>query len=222
MSARFEELDWRETPMGEISLRRRREPTLDVDVYEAKLGDEFLMSSLFTVAEVELARLALAGLDGDRLDVLVGGLGLGYTALAALEDPRVGALTVVEALPDVVAWHQRELLPTSARLTSDQRTTLVTADFFDTIGAGRPLDPARADRRYDAVLVDIDHSPRHVLNPGHAAFYTESALRRLTTRMTPAGCSHCGRTTRRTTTSCSPWTRCSRRPLRTWCRSRTS
>ena len=57
---RFEELDWRETPMGEISLRRRRDPALDVDVYEVKLGDEFLMSSLFTVAEVELSRLGLA------------------------------------------------------------------------------------------------------------------------------------------------------------------
>ena len=83
MSARFEELAWRETPMGEISLRRRREPTLDVDVYEVKLGDEYLMSSLFTVAEEELARLGLAAHAGDRLDVLVGGLGLGYTAVAA-------------------------------------------------------------------------------------------------------------------------------------------
>ena len=53
MSARFEELAWRETPMGEISLRRRREPSLDVDVFEVKLGDEYLMSSLFTVAEIE-------------------------------------------------------------------------------------------------------------------------------------------------------------------------
>ena len=60
MSARFEELDWRETPMGAISLRRRREPALDVDVFEARLDDDFLMSSLFTVAEVELARLGLA------------------------------------------------------------------------------------------------------------------------------------------------------------------
>ena len=57
---RFEELAWSETPRGEISLRRRIEPTLKVEVYEVKLGDEFLMSSLFTVAEIELARLGLA------------------------------------------------------------------------------------------------------------------------------------------------------------------
>ena len=53
--------------MGAISLRRRLEPALNVDVYEVKLGDEFLMSSLFTVAEIELARLGLAMVPGARL-----------------------------------------------------------------------------------------------------------------------------------------------------------
>ena len=66
MSRRFEELDWQNTEMGEISLRRRLERTLDVDVYEVKLGDEYLMSSLFPVAEIELARLGLAACEGGR------------------------------------------------------------------------------------------------------------------------------------------------------------
>ena len=92
MSAQFEELDRRATSIGEISVRRRLEPTLLVDVYEVKLGDEFLMSSLFTVAEVELARLGLAEIVGRDLDVVVGGLGLGYTARAVLEDPRVRSM----------------------------------------------------------------------------------------------------------------------------------
>ena len=65
---RVEELAWSETPRGEISLRRRIEPTLKVDVYEVKLGDEFLMSSLFTVAEIELARLGLTRAKGEQLD----------------------------------------------------------------------------------------------------------------------------------------------------------
>ena len=101
MSARFEELDWQQTPMGEITLRRRLEPTLKVDVYEVLLGEEFLMSSLFTVAEEELARLALARLTGTDLSVVVGGLGLGYTARAVLEDPRVRDLVVVDALDEL-------------------------------------------------------------------------------------------------------------------------
>lgn len=60
MSVRFEEIDWRTTPMGEISLRRRRDPASGEDVYEVKLDDEYLMSSLFTAGEVELTRLGLA------------------------------------------------------------------------------------------------------------------------------------------------------------------
>ena len=125
MSRRFEELDWQQTPMGEISLRRRLEPQLKVDVFEVKLGEEFLMSSLFPVAEIELARLGLAASAGDELDVVVGGLGLGYTAVTALEDPRVRSLAVVEALPAVISWHERRLLPDVDRLTLDPRTRLV-------------------------------------------------------------------------------------------------
>jgi spermidine synthase len=187
MAARFEELDWRETPMGEISLRRRREPSLDVDVFEVRLGDEYLMSSLFTVAEIELSRLGLAAHGGSSLDVLVGGLGLGYTAVAALEDPRVAALTVVEALPEVVDWHQRRLLPEADTLVSDERTRLVTADFFTTVGAGQPVDAAEPDRSYDVMLVDIDHSPRHVLHLSHAVFYSAAGLRRMRRRLNPGG-----------------------------------
>ena len=56
------------------------------------------MSSLFTEAEIQLAKLGLDGLEGDELDVVVGGLGLGYTALAALENPRVRSLIVVEVM----------------------------------------------------------------------------------------------------------------------------
>ena len=84
----FEELDYQKTPLGEISLRRRAEPRIEGGiVYEVKLGDEFLMTSLFTASEIQLARLGLAALKGPDLDIVVGGLGLGYTAAAVLEDP---------------------------------------------------------------------------------------------------------------------------------------
>ena len=186
MGLRFEELDWQDTPLGEISLRRRVEPTLDVDVYEVKLGDEFLMSSLFTVAEIELARLGLAQTPGDDLDVLVGGLGLGYTAAAALEDPRVRTLTVVDAVAPVIDWHRRGLLPDTHGLAADPRVRLVLGDFFalvagdDGFGEGTPA-------QYDAILLDIDHTPRHVLNPSHAAFYTRDGLSALTRHLKPEG-----------------------------------
>ena len=177
---RFEELDWRQTSMGEISLRRRLEPALQVDVYEVLLGEEYLMSSLFTVAEEELARLGLAACAQDALEVVVGGLGLGWTARTALHDDRVRTLHVVEALAEVVDWHVRGLLPHAAELTGDPRTTLLQGDFFALAAAG---DLPRAH----AVLLDVDHSPRHVLHPSHAAFYTADGLRRLADRLHPGG-----------------------------------
>jgi spermidine synthase len=179
MRRRFEELAHEDTPMGTITLRRRFEPSREVDVFEVKLDDEFLMSSLFTVAEIELARLGLAACTGERLRVAVGGLGLGYTARAALEDDRVGRVRVVEALGEVVSWHERELLPDTVGLAADPRIELVTGDFFAGVAAGM-FDEATSDERYDAILLDIDHSPRHVLHPSHASFYTSDGLRRLT------------------------------------------
>lgn len=191
MSRRFEELDWQDTDMGEISLRRRLEPVLKVDVFEVKLGEEFLMSSLFPVAEIELARLGLAAFDdggdgGDGLDVLVGGLGLGYTAVTALADASVRSLTVVEALAPVISWHERRLLPDVAGLTSDPRTRLVEGDFFalargpDGFGEGTP-------DHFHAVLLDIDHTPGHVLHPTHAAFYSLAGLSALRRHLHPGG-----------------------------------
>lgn len=188
MSVRFQELDWRPTPMGEISLRRRRDPGTGVDVYEVKLGDEYLMSSLFTAGEVALAELGLAAHPGSgELDVVVGGLGLGYTARAALADTRVRSLVVVDALAEVIDWHERQLVPLGAELTSDGRCQLVHGDFFARAAGEGGFDPAVPDRLFDAILLDVDHSPRHVLHPSHAALYEPAGLRVLADRLRPGG-----------------------------------
>ncbi len=166
--------------MGELTLRRRIEPTLGVDVYEVKLGEEFLMSSLFTAGEAALADLGLGAHPGERLEVLIGGLGLGYTAVAALADSRVASIEVVDALPTVIQWHERELLPASRELTRDPRTTLVEGDFF----ARMRGEPAKL---YDVILLDIDHSPRHHLAAAHADLYTVAGLKHLSSHLAPGG-----------------------------------
>lgn len=175
MITRFEELDWQSTPIGELTLRRRTEPAAGQEIYEVKLGDEYLMSSLFTVAEEELADLGLAAVVGDDLAVLVGGLGLGYTAVAALRDARVGSLTVIDRLSAVIGWHERTLLPVSAQLVEDARTSLVEDDFFAVMRSA----PAEGHRGYSAILLDVDHSPRHQLDPTHADLYDAAGLRAL-------------------------------------------
>jgi spermidine synthase len=187
MSAYFEELDFRPTPIGVLSLRRRRSLTSGLDIYEIKLGDEFLMSSQFTVAEIELARLGLAALGRTELDVVVGGLGLGYTAQAVLENSGVRSLIVVDALAEVIEWHQEGLLPLGKQLTADRRCHLVNADFFAMAHDADGFDSSAPGRRFDAVLVDIDHSPQNLLHPRHAALYAPAGLERLARHLNPGG-----------------------------------
>ena len=187
MSVYFQELDFRPTPMGVLSLRRRRQLSSGADIYEIKLGDEFLMSSLFTVAEIALARLGLAELMRTDLDVVVGGLGLGYTAQAVLENPRVRSLVVVDALPEIIEWHEQGLLPLGKQLTGDPRCRFVQGDFFAMSGQADGFDPTTPRRRFDAVLVDIDHSPTNLLHPRHAALYTPEGLASLAEHLHPGG-----------------------------------
>ena len=189
MTLDFEELDYQETPLGAISLRRRADPRLAGEiVYEVKLGDEFLMSSLFTTSEIQLARLGLAALEGSDLDVLVGGLGLGYTAVAALEATSVRSLIVIEVMEPVIDWHRRGLVPIGKKLASDPRCTLVHADFFEwASSSGGGFDRAAQTRRVHAVLLDIDHSPSHWLAPGNSAFYSVPGLRSLADKLHPGG-----------------------------------
>lgn len=187
MSLYFEELDYRQTPIGALSLRRRRELRLGVDVFEIKLGDEFLMSSLFTESEIALARLGLAQLPGQGLDVVIGGLGLGYTAKAVLEHQRVASLIVVDALEAVIDWHRKGLVPLGRELTDDTRCSFVHGDFFALAASGAGFDPAAPGRHFDAVLVDIDHSPDFLLDPQNAAFYSNEGLARLAAHLHPDG-----------------------------------
>jgi spermidine synthase len=186
MGAYFEEVDYRPTPLGALSLRKRRELKLDLDVYEIKLGDEFLMSSLFTASEIALARLALAGLPGG-LDVVVGGLGLGYTAKAVLEHQQVASLLVVEMFEPVMTWHREGLLPLGPELMADRRCRFVQGDFFALAGSETGFDPDARGRLFDAVLVDIDHSPDFLLDPQNADFYESEGLHRLAAHLRPGG-----------------------------------
>ncbi len=182
----FEEIDFRQTRIGEISLRRRTQLQLGIEIYEVKLGDEFLMSSMFVEGEIQLSNLGLADLGKGPLDVVVGGLGLGYTARAALDHASVGSLVVIEAIPEVIDWHQRGLVPLGKGLTDDPRCRFLAGDFF-ALAASPSLDATQPDKRWHAILVDIDHSPRHTLYATHAALYTEAGLRKLAAHLLPGG-----------------------------------
>jgi spermidine synthase len=171
----FEILAAEETPIGMICLRRRG--TLAT---ELTLDHQFLMSSENHASERALAAQALDLLEGSNLSVLVGGLGLGYTAHEALACERVAAVEVVELLAPVVDWSRRGLVPLGTALGADARCTIRLGDVYAELAA----PPAR---RWDAILVDVDHSPDERLGPSSTAFYTEAGLARAQRHLAPGG-----------------------------------
>ena len=189
MKPLFEELDFQSTPLGDLILRRRRMSMLDdLIVHEVLLGNGYLMSSLFHDVEEALADLGLAAVEGDNLDVVVGGLGLGYTAVAALKDPRVAELLVVDVMAPVIEWHEKGMVPLGAVLTGDARSRLVLGDFFEMAAdPASGFDPEQPGRKFHAVLLDIDHSPQNLLHERNAAFYSADGLRRLAAQLHPGG-----------------------------------
>ena len=191
MGLLFEQIDSQPSEIGEITLRRRKIPAIgDRDIFEVKLGEEFLMSSMFVDAEIALSDLGLNETEGDNLSVVVGGLGLGYTAVAALKHERVGELLIVEYLEPVIGWHQQELVPLGADINADARSRYVHGSFFD-LAIAEPseggFDPASPGRTFDAILLDIDHSPRALLHDSNASFYTTENIGKMAQQLKPRG-----------------------------------
>ncbi|HUF05273.1 MAG TPA: hypothetical protein VMM38_14000 [Aridibacter sp.] len=181
----IKELAFHSTPLGPLVLRVRPEPVIGGrDVFEVKLGEDFLMSSLFTAGEEALADLGLDGLGGE-LNVVVGGLGLGYTAIRVLEYENVGSLLVVETFGEVIGWHRDKLVPAGEMLSGDSRCRFVEGDFFKLAETG--FDPAEPGRKFEAVLLDIDHTPDHHLDDRNSGFYTREGLERLRNHLRRGG-----------------------------------
>jgi len=185
----FEELDFRNTRLGELVLRRRKIPMLDNEVvYEIILNGEFLMSSLFHAVEDALADLGLAAAPSVPMDVVVGGLGLGYTAVAALKHQSVRSLIIVDFLEPVIRWHKTGLVPLGSSISTDPRTRFIEGDFFAMAShLETGFDEAEPGRKFHAILLDIDHTPKHWLNESHASFYTLEGLRILRRHLHPGG-----------------------------------
>ena len=168
--SKLEILAWEASPLGPLCLRRRELLSQPGQmVTEVTLNHEFLMSSLYTDSERALARTAVQWHSGDDLRILVGGLGLGYTAHAALVTERVARVEVVELLPQVIDWLQRGLIPLSPQLRDEQRLLVEQGDIYQRL-ADPPHEP------FDVILIDVDHSPDERLGEDSASFYTEQGL----------------------------------------------
>jgi spermidine synthase len=183
-ASNFEFIAHQDTAIGTLILRRRellsRPGTV---VTEITLDHEFLMSSHITFSERALSRIALEMHRGERLRVLVGGLGLGYTAWEVLQSPRVEHVEVVELEPAVIRWMREGLVPLSGSLSGEPRVDLVAGDVYQRLA--QSPDPAAP--RPDLILIDVDHSPDERLGDSNQGFYTVDGLRRARRHLAPNG-----------------------------------
>jgi spermidine synthase len=168
------------TDMGAVVLRKRWSMALERDVFEMTMDGNLMMSSAVVVSERALAERALALLPDRDLNVLIGGLGFGFTAEATLADPRVREVTVVERLAPVIQWHRSGILPWSGEFMADPRLTVVLGDFF-------AFDAWKADATYDAILIDIDDSPDLLWHSSHEDFYQTTGLNAIRKHLRPGG-----------------------------------
>jgi spermidine synthase len=127
------------------------------------------MDSAEHATEKALADAALDAVSEPR-QVLVGGLGLGFTLDRVLGDRRVEHVDVVEIEEALVEWMRDGTVPHGRQLLADERARVVVADVATAVAEAR-------DASYDVVLLDVDNGPAHLVHAGNAALYDVPFLR---------------------------------------------
>ncbi|WP_277452715.1 hypothetical protein [Janibacter sp. DB-40] len=169
-----------ETPRGEIALRERPAPDGTV-VHELVVAGVFAMDSADTSTETALADRSLERVETPTR-VLVGGLGLGFTAWQVLKDRRVRDLHVVEIEEDLVQWARLGLTPTLGVLARHPRVTLHVQDAASPVaGDGGPAGP------WDLVLLDVDNGPSFLVHRDNERLYSAPALSSILAQLAPGG-----------------------------------
>ena len=167
----LEILAYEDTELGPLCLRRREllsQP--GVMVTEVTLDHEFLMSSFNTDSERAISNRSVDLHRGTNLKALVGGLGLGYTARELLNRECVASVEVVEYLPQVVDWLRNGLVPLSEELNASKRLAINIGDVYQRL-------LAEPTKRFDLIVIDVDHSPSDQLGTEHP-FYTTAGLQK--------------------------------------------
>ena len=169
-------------PYGEVVLRRRfggnshEDSAPDEFVDELIVNGSFAMDSAETSSERALGRLPFP-FSGAR--VLLGGLGLGYTANELL-DADVATLEIVEIEPALIAWARGRLTVGLGRIADDPRVRLTVADIAAVLG--------RTDGgAWDAIVLDVDNGPDFLIHEHNAGLYSVPGLRSAYEHLAPSG-----------------------------------
>jgi spermidine synthase len=141
------------TPQGELQLQQRFRPNEERPVYEIIFNGVFLMASYNRRSEKALATLAIEPLTSarDNLEILIGGLGMGYTLRAALDFEDVQGVDVVEIEENITRWAKGLFSELNGDACFDPRVRLIEMDLADYL--------FRTEKAYDAIILDVDNGP---------------------------------------------------------------
>jgi spermidine synthase len=171
-----------ESERGEIVLRERRDPHAGPAapvVLELRVNGVFVMDTRETTSEKALASTALGQVDSPR-NVVVGGLGLGFTMHEVLADQRVERLVVVEIEDALVRWMRDGTVPHGPSYLADERLHVVMADIRSAVAEATPGS-------YDLVLLDLDNGPGYLVHDANAEVYEATFLGELAELVRPGG-----------------------------------
>lgn len=176
----WESLDAVDTEEGRLELRRRGEGDFVITV-----AGRVLMSSMAHLTEVAVAEIACREVAGrERPRVLIGGLGMGFTLRGALDTlPRSGRVVVAEINQAVVRWCRGPLAGLTRRAVFDSRAKILLEDVAEVIAEGA----RNAERRFDAIILDLYEGPRESTQGREDPFYGPAALKRTREALRPGG-----------------------------------
>ena len=145
--------------------------------YMIRINGQELMSNRSHSSESELGRLGCQHLQGRETgSVLIGGLGMGFTLRAALDQAGPGVkIVVAEISPQVERWNRTHLAHLAGNPLEDPRACVEIGDVMVAISSGR---------LWDAVLLDVDNGPEALCLPSNHGIYDVAGLRRI---LKPAG-----------------------------------
>jgi spermidine synthase len=159
------------------------------DLQLFRRGDDFmivldrneLMSSRMSGSEEALAVMTCARLDMARAPhLLIGGYGMGFTLRAALAGlPPEARVTLVELVPEIIAWARGPMAAMTAGCLDDPRVRLISGDVAAAIGA--------AQRAYDAILLDVDNGPDGLVRAANDQIYSIRGLALAKAALKPGG-----------------------------------
>jgi len=175
--AEYVEVARAESERGEVVLRRRTEERA-ADALELRVNGVFVMDTRETTSEIELAAAALE-LVADPRDVVVGGLGLGFTLQRVLTDHRVEQVKVVEIEEALVGWMRDGTVPHGPGLLADKRVHIVNVDIVMAV--------AEARSTYDLVLLDVDNGPGYLVHDANAGIYEHEFIANTKRIVNPEG-----------------------------------